>query len=218
MATPPQLLNTVSAATGVPLATIVDIDRWLVKAKLRTKTGRGLNAARMTAMDAARLVTAVLASPQSNEAAEAVGRYSLTHPDKTRSSERLFAAAQLNDLADLPDRLSFVDALAALIASAANGSLAAMITGSIQGWAPSIEVFAFTRAVKGRIRIAGLPSGFSASIEYIPNAGAKVKLRRARGTIPDYDAGDLEQSRRITEGTILPIADLLAKDSRDERD
>ncbi len=216
MATPPQLLKTVSSATGVPLATIIDMDRWLVKAKLRTKKGRGLNAARMTPLDAARLLTAVLASPQSNEAAEAVERYGLTAPDRTRSSEKLFAAAKLDDLAALPLRLSFVEALAALIASAANGSLAALIAGLAKGLTPSIEVFAFTRAVKGRIRIAGLPNGFTASIEYITGVGVKGKPRSRRGS--DQGAGDLEQSRRITERTILAIASLLAKDNSDERD
>jgi hypothetical protein len=214
MATPLQLVETVSAATGVPLPTVVDMDRRLVKAKLRAKAGRGFNAARMTALDAARLLTAVLASGQSNEAAEAVERYSLTVPDRTRSSEKLFAAAKLDDLAALPLRLSFVDALGALIASAANGSLAAMIAGLAKGSTPSIEVFAFTRAVKGRIRIAGLPDGFTTSIEYIPAAGVTRKPRgRRRG---DQDAGDLEQSRRITERTILPVAKLLAKDNSDE--
>ena len=56
MATPPELTQTVSEATGVALATVVDMDRRLVKAKLRTKGGRGLNAARMTELDAARLL------------------------------------------------------------------------------------------------------------------------------------------------------------------
>jgi hypothetical protein len=51
MASPAELMQTVSAATGVPLATITDLDRRLVRAHLRTKGGRGLNAARMTPLD-----------------------------------------------------------------------------------------------------------------------------------------------------------------------
>jgi hypothetical protein len=74
MASPAQLVHTVSRATGVPLPTIVDIDRRLVTGKLRTKGGRGFNAAQVTALDAARLLTAVLASPQANAAVEAVTR------------------------------------------------------------------------------------------------------------------------------------------------
>lgn len=219
MATPAQLVQTMSSATGVPLATVVDIDRKLVKAKLRTKGGRGFSAARMTPLDAARLLVAVLGSSQANTAAAAVERYSRTAPDRMRSDEKLFGPAKLDDLGALPDRLSFVEALAALIASAATGSLATMIASSEEGWMPSIEVFAFTRATRGRIRLAGLPSGFTASIEYMP-AAAGIKGKRARGrAMPaDESLGDLEQSRRITERTILPIARLLAKDSRHDRD
>jgi hypothetical protein len=217
MASPAQLVETVSAATGLPLATVRDMDRKLLEAKLRSKGGRGFNAPRMTPLDAARLLVAVLGSPQSNTAAEAVMRYARTEPDRVRSSERLFAPAKLPDLAALPSRMNFVEALAALIASAATGSLAKMIAASKEGWSPSIEVLAFTRATRGRLRIAGLPSKFTASIEYIPLAGAKPAPHRGRHALIDESIGDLEQSRRITEQTILPIARLLAKDESNER-
>ena len=59
-----------SEVTGVPLATVVDMDRRLVKAGLRAKSGRGFNVAQMTPLDAARLLTAILASSQANLAAE----------------------------------------------------------------------------------------------------------------------------------------------------
>lgn len=204
MASPVQLVEIVSATTGVPLATIIDIDRKLVKAMLRTKVGRGRSAARMTALDAARLLTGVLASSQANMAAEAVGHYAATVPDRARSSNKLYGSARLNDLAALPARHSFVDALAALITSAATGALARGTS--------SLEVFAFTRAVRGRIRIAGLPNRFTAIVEYIPAPG---RANKDRG---DESVGDLEQSRRITERTILAIANLLAKESSHERD
>jgi hypothetical protein len=203
MATPPELAQTVSEATGVALATVVDMDRRLVKAKLRTKGGRGLNAARMTTLDAARLLTAVLASPQSNRAAEAMQRYGQTKPDKTRSSEKLFASAGLEDLANLPANHSFVDGLNALISSAATGSLAKIAARSF----PHIEVSAFTRATHGRIRISGLPDGAAAGVEYVARSSDEG-TRGRKGA-----SGDLEQSRRITEQTILPIAELLAEKS-----
>lgn len=215
MASPAQLVQTISSVTGVPLATVVDIDRKLVKAKLRSKGGRGFNAARMTPLDAARLLVAVLGSAQANTAAEAVLRYSLTAADTEWSSRNLIAAAPLDDLAALPPRHSFVDAIAALIASAATGSLASKV-GDAE--APIIEVFAFTRATRGRIRIAGLPSGVTASVEYVPvAAGAKAgpakKIGRSRMALMEDSTGDLEQSRRITERTIFPIAELLAAES-----
>jgi hypothetical protein len=222
MASPAELVRTVSSATGVPLPTIVDIDRRLVKGKLRAKAGRGFNAAQMTPLDAAGLLTAVLASPHANASADAVERYTQTRVDKSRSSDRLFAAANLEDLATLPTRHSFVDALTALIASASTGSLAKLMTASNDGWVPHIEVFAFTRATRGRIRVAGLPNGLTASVEYMsaPEAAKPTrakKIGRRRDAVTDENVGDLEQSRRITERTILPIAGLLAEESRNDR-
>jgi hypothetical protein len=218
MATPAQLMNAVRDATGLPLATVVDIDRKLVTGKLRTKGGRGLNAAKMAPLDAARLLTAVLGSPQANASVEAVERYAHTRVDKARSSEKLFGAAKLDDLAALPARHGFVEALAALIASASTGSLAKLMANSRDGWVPHIEVFAFTRATRGRIRISGLPSGLTASLEYVPTTGetkpARMKkVRPRRDAHRDEAPGDLEQSRRITELTILPIAKLLAAEN-----
>jgi hypothetical protein len=222
MASPAQLMRTVSCATAVPLATVVDLDRRLVKGKLRTKGGRGFNAAQMTPLDAARLLTAVLASRQANAAVDAVERYMQTRVDTARSSDKLFATANLDELAALPARHSFVDALTALIASASTGALAKLITSSKDGWVPQIEIFAFTRATRGRIRIAGLPNGLTASVEYVPaSAGIKParakKVGRGRIAVLDDGAGDLEQSRRVTERTILPIASLLITESRDDR-
>jgi hypothetical protein len=212
MASPAELMQTVSAATGVPLATITDLDRRLVKAGLRRKGGRGLNAARMTPVDAARLLSAVLASPQANEAAEAVERYIDTRVDQQRSSEKLFAAAEIGELTALPVRHSFVDGLAALIASTSTGALARLIAASGNRWIPRLEVFAFTGVARGRIRITGLPNGLTANVEYARDtAGIRSGRTRKPG---DADAsGDLEQSRRVTERTILPIAKLLAAES-----
>jgi hypothetical protein len=194
-------MQAVSEATGVALATVVDLDRRLVTAKLRTKGGRGLNAARMTALDAARLLTAVLASPQSNRAAEAVQRYGQTKPDKVLSSEKLFATTSLVELASQPASHSFVDGLAGLIASAATGSLAKLAARSF----PNIEISALTQATHGRIRISGLPGGTTAHVEYVArSSGQATRGRKAA-------SGDLEQSRLITEHTILAVGGLLAQ-------
>jgi hypothetical protein len=220
MATPVQLLTAIASATGVPLPTVVDIDRKLVEGGLRTKGGRGRSAAHMTALDAARLLTAILASPQANTSVEAVERYSQTHPDKTRSSDTSFGTAKLDDLAALPARHSFVDALEALITSASAGSLAKLMTHSKDAWVPHIEVFAFTRATRGRIRIAGLPKGLTVSLEYVsaPGEGKPIRGKKTgRKREADEMAGDLEQSRRVTEQTILAVAKLLAEESQHDR-
>jgi hypothetical protein len=105
-----------------------------------------------------------------------------------------------------------VDALAALIASATTGSLARQMAAGGDGAIPGIEIFAFTRATRGRIRLAGRSDGVTASVEYAaPSSGAKSS-REGKGDSrrsPDTTSGDLEQSRRITERTILAIAKLV---------
>jgi hypothetical protein len=188
------------------LATVTDLDRRLVKAHLRPVGGRGPNAAKMTPLEAARLLAAVLASPQSNEAAQAVLRYEQTRVDKARSSEGLLGVNGLEDLAALPPRHGFVDGLAALIASAGRGSLARMIAGVKGAKGTRLEVFAFTQMTLGRIRISGLPNGVIASVEYLP-APPKGTAAKGRNRTP----GDLEQSRRITEQTILSVARLFTE-------
>jgi len=209
MATPPELIQAVSEATGLPRATVFDMDRRLVKAKLRPVGGRGLSAVKLGPLDAARLLTAILSSPQSIASAEAVLRYEHTRPDKSRSSDGLFGNIGLDDLVALPAGHGFVEGLAALIMSAASGSLASLTASTRAVKAPHLEVFAFTGQTRGRIRISGLPSGMTASVEYVP-AAQKGKPGKSR-TATAENSGDLEQSRRITERTILAVAQLLAK-------
>lgn len=205
MAGPAQLIQAVSVTTGVPLPTVTDIDRRLVKVGLRSKGGRGRSAANMTPLDAARLLTAILAAPQATLSVEAVTRYAETKPDKTRSTDGLFRQVELDDLSRLPARHGFVDALAALIASVSTGSLHRLMAKVGKGWQLQIEVFAFTRATWGRIRLAGLPNGLTASLEYRPTKSSGHVATTAH-------TGDLEQSRRITAATILPVARLLSEE------
>jgi hypothetical protein len=74
-------------------------------------------------------------------------------------------------------------------------------------------------ATRGRIRLAGRSDGVTASVEYAaPSSGAKSS-REGKGDSrrsPDTTSGDLEQSRRITERTILAIAKLLSKEDQDD--
>jgi hypothetical protein len=118
-------------------------------------------------------------------------------------------SAQLDDLSTLPAGHSFVDALASLIRSVSTGPLAKLFSRAGEDGAPQIEVFAFTRATRGRIRIAGLPNRLTASVEYAPMRG----VHAPRSGAP----GDLEQSRRITERTILSVAQLLGLEDGHDR-
>jgi hypothetical protein len=129
-------------------------------------------------------------------------------PDRARSSEGLFAAAGLAELAALPARHDFVEALAALIASCANGSRAKLTASGKQK--PQIEVFACTRASHGRLRISG-PGRPAVSVEYVLAGNGTSRSSKA-GKRSMERAGDLEESRRITERTILSIAVLFARE------
>ena len=112
MATPPELMQAVSEATGVALPTVVDMDRRLVKAKLRTKGGRGLNAARMTPLDAARLDTQRfwLACSRTQPRRQILRYYEQTRPGQvTGSNSGLFGNIGLDDLAELAPGHGFVE-------------------------------------------------------------------------------------------------------------
>jgi hypothetical protein len=103
-----------------------------------------------------------------------------------------------------PPGADFVDALAGLIASATTGSLARQMVAAGGSAMPSIEIFAFTRATRGRIRIAGLPNGQTASVEYaaIPvTAKSDRPDKNRRRQVADDTSGDLEQSRTHTTKT-----------------
>src|ERR1700730_13281650 len=72
MLTPGELVREVAAITGVPEATVAVHDRNLAVAGLRTRHGRGTSAAKMTARDAAHLLTAIMGSREVRGSAEAV--------------------------------------------------------------------------------------------------------------------------------------------------
>lgn len=209
MATPAQLMDTLADALRIPLATIVDHDRKLTKAGLRSKNGRGRSVATATTLDAARLLTSILAGPRATEAASAVERYNLAVVDKARSSEGAFAATGLPDLTRLSTRHSFVEAIAAVITSAAVGSIAALTD---KGAPPRIEIFAFMRATRGRIRFTGIADARTVVVEYA-HSGKEPGSTTTAGTPPQVEGGDFEQSSRITDQTIYAIAALFKREN-----
>jgi hypothetical protein len=143
------------------------------------------------------------------------------------STKALFRAIGVEELAVLPQNHSFVDALEALLQSAATGSLRAWLTqqaknarGRKLDVAPLIEVTLHTPGTVGDIRIAGLNSGSTAAVRYtLPDPwdrtdgkkpsdkemdawAAKVRRNRAHT--------DFEQSGRVSARTILYLAEALA--------
>jgi hypothetical protein len=78
VASPGQFVRKFSQLLSIPEATIVLHDRNLVVAGLRSKSGRGNSAARVTARDAAHLLVAVLGSSLVKDSVETVRRYKQT--------------------------------------------------------------------------------------------------------------------------------------------
>jgi len=126
MATPGQLVHTVSDVLGVPIATVIQYDRQLAENGLRSVKGRGRGAARVTARDAAHLVIALMGAPpwvatirSAAESCEKIRSLQSNHPDL--SDPKKFRRFGLHQLSELPNRHLFVDAIAALIEGAGRG-------------------------------------------------------------------------------------------------
>ena len=223
VASPGELVRKFSELLGITAATIVQHDRNLVVAGLRSKSGRGNSAARMTARDAAHLLVAVLGSSHVKDSAETVRRFSETRLHKGMSSG--YADSAIASLQNLPSNHSFVDAVEALAAAAADGSLEiAMHDDFVEferqhqiGWVPIIEVTVRTPGEIGDISIRGLkanghgryglPSPFDQHQSlYPPREEVDTWERKAN----DYHVEtDLIQFRRITAKTILETGKIL---------
>jgi hypothetical protein len=110
--TPGQLVKAVSIALDVPEETVVQHDRNLVVAGLRTTGARGRNAPQVTHRDAARLVASILGSVKVKDSASVVRRL-----DEARAltGGREYAALPFPRFVELPENHSFVDALTAII-------------------------------------------------------------------------------------------------------
>lgn len=106
MATPKQLVAKVAEITGVPEGTVVQHDRNLSVAELRTTGGRGLAVAKVTFEDAANLLIAVAGSRNVKDSARTVLAY------------RDLVASQPLEFGDVERGHTFGDALAALLEAA----------------------------------------------------------------------------------------------------
>lgn len=214
MASPGELVHALAETLGVPRPTVALHDRMLQEANLRSKSGRGSGAARLTARDAATLLTSVLASNQPKDAVESVTLYARTQPNKRQSSKKGFARAGLAELAELKAEHSFIDALEALITSGVEGDLASWVAKHSAGRrtvkpVPLIDVAASSPGAIGDIRIAGVIEGMTAQLRYM-TPGPWIESNRLAGGGASEDGPDLAQSRSVTARTIMRIADLLA--------
>jgi hypothetical protein len=222
VASPGELVSKVSDLLGISEPTIVQHDRNLVVAGLRSKSGRGTSAARVTPRDAARLLVAVLGSHHVKDSVQTVRRYSETRLHKTLSQG--YAGTRVAALMNLQPGHSFVDALEALISAAAEGSLQRAIyealpefEGKKIGFPPIVEITVRIPQLIGDLSIRGT-SMFGHGLYCLPEPhdqhqsshppAEEVELFERK--IEEYRIDtDLTQHRQVTAKTICGIGELL---------
>src|SRR5262245_25400553 len=124
MATPGQLVHEMADVLGMSEATVTQYDRVLAENGLRSKSGRGKSAAKVTARDAANLLIALATSPSATDAVRNCKLYASLRDDVfSGESPENFALFGLPTLAHLPKNHSFRDALTALVAAAGDGEI-----------------------------------------------------------------------------------------------
>ena len=124
MATPGELVKAVASVLGVPGATVAQYDRHLAEAGMRSKSGRGKSAARVTPRDASNLLIAIAASPVSGPSVKEASNTCKTYASLTFRGEDLlqrFSKLGLPALDQLPPTHTLGEAISLLIASAAAG-------------------------------------------------------------------------------------------------
>jgi len=195
--------------------------RNLVVAGLRSES-RGNSAVRMTARDAAPLLAAVLACSQVRDSVEMRG-YSETYFHNITSGG--YGDSPTAALRNLPPDHSFVDAIDALIAAAAAGSLepatyviTAEVEGEKIGYEAIIEITVQTPGQLGDISIRGgdasghgrygLPNPYDQHQSLHPPT---EEVDAWKQKVNDYHVeSDLTQYRKVIAKTILELGQILS--------
>ena len=221
VASPGELVRKFSELFGIAEPTIVVHDRNLVVAGLRSKSGRGNSAARMTARDAAHLLVAILGSSHVKDSAETVRRYRET---RLHAIEYGYDNCPIAALRNLPPDHSFVDAIEALVTAAIDGSLETALSISMGvvegveiGHADIMHIAVRTPGQLGEISIGGgsftlhgrytLPSPFALHQSLRPPA-EEVEAWKRKAAEYHVDS-DLVQYRWVTSRTILELGQVL---------
>jgi len=224
MPTPGQLVQAMAKALGVPAATVAQYDRALAENGLRSKGGRGLSAARVTAEDAANLLIAIMGSPISGAAIKDAARTCNVY-GTLLNLERAAMRPNLQDygltsLAGLPVKHSLRAALSALIQQAITGTgippddpfgesytgADHLLTIRLDTPRPWAEIFVDSGA-------GGDPSKWG---RLVYTDDFRVRNRLSKQKLP-RPLDVLHQTRRVTFRTIRVLAATLRGTDRDRR-
>ena len=229
MATPGQVTKLIADSFAVPHKTITKIDRALVEAGFRRTGGRGPGSMHFTPIEVAKLLTAIAAAPVAgafvkSSAVSCMNYFDLPlhHMENGDDAAPWFGGdCPIPQLAALPVRHTFGEALIALIESAIAGDLQPILvkklstdirircpeTISVQYWAPfpqcRINVTLHENNTNNRRFEQGIYS------EIPPDSIHQIDewsegLRHKYGS-----SGDLNQIRSFTAGTIVKVGELL---------
>lgn len=230
VATPGKLVNGMADALGIPRQSVVVIDRHLSEANLRSKGGRGRAAAIVNEHDATNLLIATAAGLVAKDAAQTVRKYgSLTTGDRIREDPEVVYGPELRGpkgawalpgfdlprLKALPGDHKFGDALAALIGSAADGSLEVAIEKM-----PEQDLGVYRLPPEWDIEIKIIGPHYPEARIYIKAEPYLEELHRYRPKEKisnlsrkeyreKYGDGDLGQVREFGEATIWALGNLL---------
>jgi hypothetical protein len=215
MATPGQLVKCIAEALSIPEPTVIQYDRLLAENGLRSKGGRGTSAAKVTPVDAANLLIAILGSPIAGASIKPAIEICKTYgrlPLKVGSqSIDTFKKLGFATVAKLPPAHALRDGIAAIIRAASVGESLiipvpeeAPLTGPANDWHVSITLNGPTPWAE---IVADASLGEAMSTEW----GRLVyhNLKREPGDYFKRRYEDLHQSRHITFRSIRRIGALL---------
>jgi hypothetical protein len=211
MATPRKLVLTMAEALGLPEPTVTQYDRQLSESGLRSKSGRGPSAAKVTARDAANLLISILGSPVAGASIKAAAATCAIYGELVERSNVAvrdpFRKLGLPSLGDLPPSHSLLEALTTIIASAARGE-----TFNITFQRETrVADFAFGLTVTGPDPWAEIVAdGSFGGVRRNYTARFVYSAQRKSNADPTSQ-GDLTQSRAITFATLRKLGAIVVE-------
>jgi hypothetical protein len=209
MATPGQMVQAMADALRIPAVTVLQYDRQLAEAGLRSKGGRGLSAAKVTPTDVANLLIAILGSPVSGASIRAAPQVceeiGTLHNNKQATDVEYFADLGLRSLAVLPKRHAFREALASIIEGASLGELVpATVGGRVRGL---LEVRVYRPGPWAGIRFVGEVDGRDQRHGLVYTVPSNRNIYEHRMTLGEENLG---QERFVENSTFEALGKLIA--------
>jgi hypothetical protein len=205
MATPGRLVQAVAEALGVPVETVTNYDRVLSENGMRSKSGRGRGAAKVTAGDAANLLIAIMGSPIAGasvkEAANTCRKYGSLPVTKVSGTSD-FGSLGLPTLDQLPNKHTLHEGVSALIKSAAEGE-----HFRTPGLEKRTDDFCGIRLNGPRPWAEIIADGSLGELKEF----ARLVYTRPWKKSVRHQEGDLNQSRHTTYRTIRKLGSLLSE-------